>query len=204
MSMTTMIVIMEKRSTSTTTKWPTSAQTLDLLSAYFFSLLNKIDFVFQSPGSVRSHHTQASFHTGGTQKLRNLQRQVVDANIKKVQLSHQIERQRADNDRVAHANLAREASLKVHTIGQGAKPMGYHVRSYSHEQENHSLPRPKSSQSSSKSVHQIIRCKSTYRECGLEHLRGGRGAYQPIGCPSKGFRRTREGALYYYSHEKMI
>uniref|UniRef100_A0A8R1HVG4 Septin-type G domain-containing protein n=1 Tax=Caenorhabditis japonica TaxID=281687 RepID=A0A8R1HVG4_CAEJA len=102
-----------------------------------------------SPGSVHSHYTQASFHTGGTQKLRNLQRQVEDAHSKRAQLSHQIERQRADNNRLSNANLAREASLKVHNIGQGAKAIGHHVRSYSHEQDNHRLPpRSKSSQSS--------------------------------------------------------
>lgn len=114
-------------------------------------------FALSSPGSVRSHHTQASFHTGGTQKLRNLQRQVEDARVKKAQLSHQVERQRAENDRVAHANLAREASLKVHNIGQGAKPMGYHVRSYSHEHDHHHHlpPQPKSSHSS-KSVDSSI------------------------------------------------
>ncbi|UMM41146.1 hypothetical protein L5515_017534 [Caenorhabditis briggsae] len=114
--------------------------------------------VFSSPGSVVSHHTQASFHTGGTQKLRNLQRQVEDARQKKAQLSHQVERQRADNDRVAHANLAREASLKVHNIGQGAKPLGYHVRSYSHDHHDHHHhlpPQPKSSHSS-KSVDSSI------------------------------------------------
>ncbi|KAF1747666.1 hypothetical protein GCK72_024132 [Caenorhabditis remanei] len=111
-----------------------------------------------SPGSVHSHHTQSSFHTGGTQKLRNLQRQVQDAHVKQAQLTHQVDRQRADNDRVAHANLAREASLKVHNIGQGAKPLGYHVRSYSHENDNyrhHLPPQPKSSHSS-KSVDSSI------------------------------------------------
>lgn len=114
-------------------------------------------YALSSPGSVHSHHTQASIHTGGTQKLRNLQRQVDDARAKKAQLSHQVERQRADNDRMAHANLAREASLKVHHIGQGAKPLGYHVRSYSHEHEHHHHlpPQPKSSHSS-KSVDSSI------------------------------------------------
>lgn len=112
-------------------------------------------YALSSPGSVHSHHTQASFHTGGTQKLRNLQRQVEDARAKKVQLSHQVERQRTDNDRLAHANLAREASLKVNNIGQGAKPLGYHVRSYSHDHEHHLPPQAKSSHSS-KSVDSSI------------------------------------------------
>ncbi|EGT30399.1 hypothetical protein CAEBREN_16198 [Caenorhabditis brenneri] len=116
-------------------------------------------YALSSPGSVHSHHTQASFHTGGTQKLRNLQRQVEDARVKKAQLSHQVERQRAENDRMTHANLAREASLKVHNIGQGAKPLGYHVRSYSHEHDHqphhHLPPQPKSSHSS-KSVDSSI------------------------------------------------
>lgn len=109
-----------------------------------------------SPGSVHSSHTQSSFHTGGTQKLRNLQRQVEDARVKKAQLSHQVERQRADNDRVAHANLAREASLKVHNVGQGAKPLGYHVRSYSHEHEHRHLPPQPKSSHSSKSIDSSI------------------------------------------------
>ncbi|CCD65076.1 G domain-containing protein [Caenorhabditis elegans] len=109
-----------------------------------------------SPGSVYSSHTQASFHTGGTQKLRNLQRQVEDAHAKKAQLSHQVDRQRADNDRMTHANLAREASLKVNKIGQGAKPQGYHVRSYSHEHDHHHLPPQPKSSHSSKSVDSSI------------------------------------------------
>uniref|UniRef100_A0A1I7UQ09 G domain-containing protein n=1 Tax=Caenorhabditis tropicalis TaxID=1561998 RepID=A0A1I7UQ09_9PELO len=116
------------------------------------------NLIYSSPGSVHSHHSHSTFHTGGTQKLRSLQRQVEDARAKKAQLSHQVDRQRADNDRLTHANLAREASLKVHNIGQGAKPLGYHVRSYSHEHDNHHHhlpPQPKSSHSS-KSVDSSI------------------------------------------------
>ncbi|CAI5455563.1 unnamed protein product [Caenorhabditis angaria] len=91
------------------------------------------------PGSVISGHSHRSFHTGGTQKLRNIQREVDDARNKRAQLSHQVDRQRYDNDRLKQSNLAREASLRVN---QGTKPGAYVIKSYN------DLPRPVSQHSS--------------------------------------------------------
>ncbi|CAD6190544.1 unnamed protein product [Caenorhabditis auriculariae] len=71
--------------------------------------------------SLVSQNSRSTVHTGGTYKLSQLNRELEEARYRQHDLSHKVEREQAEIDRLRQQNLAKEAAFKVHRIGMNGQ-----------------------------------------------------------------------------------